>query len=89
MKYSSTNILYFAGKPIGQTVLFTGCRNQDVDYIYQEELEDYKKKGTLSDLHVAFSRDQPEKVYVQHLVAKEDEKLWSIIDSGGHLYVCG
>lgn len=46
------------GQRIGDTVLFFGCRKKTEDFLYEEELYDYKEKGTLADLHVAFSRDQ-------------------------------
>ena len=46
------------GKQIGDTVLFFGCRKKSEDYIYEDELASYSNDGTLSKLHVAFSRDQ-------------------------------
>jgi len=76
-------------KEVGDTILFTGCRNRTVDYIYSEELEEFQKSGTLSALHCAFSRDGPEKVYVQHLLEQQKEKVWDIIKRSGHIYVCG
>jgi len=71
-------------------ILFFGCRT-NVDYLYQEELEAYAKEGVLSDLKVAFSRLQKEKLYVQHLMTMGDvpEKIWDSIKRGGHFYVCG
>ena len=53
------------GKPVGQTHLYFGCRNKDKDFIYREEMEKYVEDGVLT-LHTAFSRDQPEKIYVTH-----------------------
>jgi NADPH-ferrihemoprotein reductase len=46
------------GKPMGDTLLFFGCRHKAEDYIYQEEIEQYHNEGTISHLFVAFSRDQ-------------------------------
>ena len=43
---------------IGDTVLYFGCRHKSQDYIYEEELAGYEEEGTVSDLQVAFSRDQ-------------------------------
>ena len=53
------------GKPVGETHLYFGCRNKEKDFIYREELEKYVEDGVLT-LHTAFSRDQPEKIYVTH-----------------------
>ena len=50
-----------SGKDVGETVMFFGCRHENEDFIYQEELE-AKKKEALTGLHVAFSRDQEQKV---------------------------
>ncbi|XP_045475185.1 NADPH--cytochrome P450 reductase isoform X2 [Harmonia axyridis] len=79
-----------SGKPVGDTILYFGCRKKSEDYIYQEELEAYEKSGLLK-LHLAFSRDQPEKVYVSHLLEKNADELWNVIkeESGGNLYICG
>ena len=38
--------------------LFFGCRKKSEDYIYEDELSSYTQDGTISKLHVAFSRDQ-------------------------------
>ncbi|CAH1231416.1 POR [Branchiostoma lanceolatum] len=77
------------GKPIGDTVLFSGCRKKSEDYIYQEELEGYEGDGTLSQLNMAFSRDQAQKVYVQHLIKQKSETVWNLLNDGAHVYVCG
>jgi len=77
------------GKPVGETHLFFGCRNKDVDFIYRDELEAYEKEGVLT-LHTAFSRDQADKVYVTHRMRERSADLWRLIgEEGGHLYVCG
>lgn len=45
--------------------------------------------GTLK-MHVAFSRDQAEKVYVTHLLSKNADELWRVVgENNGHLYICG
>ena len=74
---------------MGETILYFGCRKQCEDFIYEEELEEYKEKGTLSKMYVAFSRDNDQKVYVQHLLENNKEEVWKILEEGGHLYVCG
>ncbi|MES5059085.1 bifunctional cytochrome P450/NADPH--P450 reductase [Bacillus velezensis] len=76
------------GKELGEAHLYFGCRN-DHDFIYRDELEAYEKDGIVT-LHTAFSRKEGvPKTYVQHLMAKDAGALISILDRGGHLYVCG
>lgn len=83
------NFVREEGKPVGETILYFGCRKKSEDFLYQEELDDYVAKGVLK-LHVAFSRDQPQKVYVTHLLEQNAEELWSVLgENNGHLYVCG
>ncbi|CAN0328319.1 NADPH--cytochrome P450 reductase [Lampetra fluviatilis] len=77
------------GKEVGETVLYFGCRNRSTDFIYEEELEAFKERGVLTQLHVAYSRDQEEKVYVQHLLTKNKENIWQLLQSNAHIYVCG
>jgi len=77
------------GRQVGKSILYYGCRKKQEDYLYQEELEEYEKNGTLTKLNVAFSRDQVEKVYVTHLLKKDSNMIWNLIKEGGHIYVCG
>ena len=53
------------------------------------QIEKYVADGTLSKVHLAFSRDQKEKIYVQHLMQQNKDELWRILEDGGHIYVCG
>lgn len=76
------------GRPVGKSTLFYGCRKRSEDYLYEEELEEYVKNGTL-ELHVAFSRDQHEKIYVTHLLQKHTKEIWNLIKENGHIYICG
>ncbi|XP_010738368.3 NADPH-dependent diflavin oxidoreductase 1 [Larimichthys crocea] len=59
-------------------VLFFGCRSQSKDFYFRSEWEDMTKAGHLT-LVSAFSRDQEEKVYVQHRVKENSELLWDLI----------
>ncbi|XP_022363945.1 LOW QUALITY PROTEIN: NADPH--cytochrome P450 reductase-like [Enhydra lutris kenyoni] len=78
------------GKEVGETLLYYGCRRADEDYLYREELAGFQKDGSLTQLSVAFSREQPHKVYVQHLLRRDKEHLWRLIhEAGAHIYVCG
>lgn len=69
-------------------ILFFGCRHQDRDYLYREELEHWQESGML-ELHTAFSRDQAHKIYVQHRMLEEGARLWERIRDGHYFYVCG
>nr|UCK81639.1 NADPH--cytochrome P450 reductase [Arenicola marina] len=77
------------GKPVGEAILYFGCRKRAEDFIYEDELERYQADGTLSKIHLAFSRDQAEKLYVQHLLRQNQAETWRILEAGGHIYVCG
>ena len=59
------------------------------DYFYDDEFNAYLNSGVLSRLDLAWSRDQAEKVYVQHKMTEAKGELWSWIDGGAHFYVCG
>lgn len=77
------------GKPVGETILYYGCRRRSEDFIYEEEINQYIQNGSLK-VHFAFSRDQEEKIYVTHLLAQNADELWRVIgENNGHLYVCG
>lgn len=73
----------------GKTWLFFGHRSRAHDFLYQEEIENLLKGGTLSRLDLAFSRDQADKIYVQHRIRENAAELWSWLDAGAHVYVCG
>ncbi|KAF2199894.1 hypothetical protein GQ43DRAFT_375183 [Delitschia confertaspora ATCC 74209] len=79
-----------AGQTVGKTVLFFGCRRKDEDFIYQDEWEQYKEAlGENFILHVAFSRDGPKKVYVQHKMEEYAEELDKLLQQKAYFYVCG
>jgi sulfite reductase alpha subunit-like flavoprotein len=75
---------------MGETVLFFGCRKASEDFLYQEELQKLLADGALSQLHVACSRDGPEKVYVQHRLLQQGAALAALlVQQQAHVYVCG
>jgi NADPH-ferrihemoprotein reductase len=77
------------GKAVGDTILYFGCRKKAEDFIYQQELEQFVEKGVLK-MHVAYSRDQEKKVYVQNLLQERAGEVWRLIGTeNAHLYVCG
>jgi sulfite reductase (NADPH) flavoprotein alpha-component len=73
----------------GPNWLFFGEQHAATDYYYREEIEAMHADGLLTELDLAFSRDQTEKVYVQHLMRKRGAQLWSWLQDGAQLYVCG
>jgi sulfite reductase (NADPH) flavoprotein alpha-component len=73
----------------GKSWLIFGERNYTYDFLYQLEWQEHLESGALSRLDVAFSRDQPEKVYVQHRLWEHRAELLKWIDEGAHIYLCG
>jgi sulfite reductase (NADPH) flavoprotein alpha-component len=73
----------------GRNWLFFGNRRRDVDFLYRDELEDFAARRVLTRMELAFSRDQPGKVYVQHRMLEAGKELWRWIANGAYLYVCG
>lgn len=73
----------------GKSWLFFGDRNFTTDFLYQTEWLQYLKEGTLTRANVAFSRDQEEKIYVQHKMLEQGKDLFSWLEEGAHFYVCG
>ncbi|MDP1585731.1 MAG: flavodoxin domain-containing protein, partial [Bradyrhizobium sp.] len=76
------------GASLGPAMLFFGCRHPDQDYLYADELKAWAAAG-ITELHTAFSRAEGPKTYVQHLVAAQKERVWSLIEQGAIIYVCG
>ncbi|MGX2956163.1 diflavin oxidoreductase [Ursidibacter arcticus] len=74
---------------VNEHYLFFGERYRSQDFLYQHKLESYLKKGTLTQLFTAFSRDQAEKIYVQDILKEQAELIWRLIQQGAYFYVCG
>ncbi|KGN53174.1 NADPH-dependent diflavin oxidoreductase 1 isoform X1 [Cucumis sativus] len=76
-------------------LFFFGCRNEDNDFLYRDFwLSHSKNHGVLSEekgggFYVAFSRDQQRKVYVQHKMLEQSEKIWNLLREGAAVYVAG
>lgn len=73
----------------GRNWLFFGDQHFVTDFLYQTELQSWKETGTLTKLNAAFSRDQKEKIYVQHKMLQNGEELYNWINNGASIYVCG
>lgn len=74
---------------LGEALLFFGCRKKSEDFIYGDFLNQSLQAGVISSLDVAFSRDQSEKIYVQHRIEQRADDIWRILSAGGNLYLCG
>lgn len=73
----------------GKNWLFFGDQRAACDYLYREELAGMRASGLLTRLDLAFSRDQAEKIYVQHRMLEHAAELWAWLEAGAHFYVCG
>jgi sulfite reductase (NADPH) flavoprotein alpha-component len=73
----------------GRNWLFFGEQHRATDFLYGDELQDYQRKGSLHRLDLAFSRDQAQKVYVQHRMLEHARELWAWLQNGAYFYVCG
>jgi len=73
----------------GKNWLFFGDQHFETDFLYQAEWLRYLKNGVLTRMDVAFSRDQQQKIYVQHRMAEHGKELYAWLQEGAHLYVCG
>ncbi len=73
----------------GENWLIFGDQRSHCDFLYQLEWQDYLATGTLSRLDLAFSRDQQEKVYVQHHLKSKGADVITWMENGASLYVCG
>mmetsp|Transcript_6969 Transcript_6969/g.21204 ORF Transcript_6969/g.21204 Transcript_6969/m.21204 type:complete len:632 (+) Transcript_6969:192-2087(+) len=72
----------------GQNLLFFGCRHEEKDFLYREELQQWEVESHL-ELFTAFSRDTKEKVYVQNRLEEQAARIWALMNDSAHIYVCG
>ncbi|MBB2804029.1 sulfite reductase [NADPH] flavoprotein, alpha-component [Xanthomonas arboricola] len=73
----------------GRNWLFFGAQHFNTDFLYQAEWQQALQRGELHALEVAFSRDQAEKIYVQHRLRARGAEVYAWLQGGAHLYVCG
>ena len=73
----------------GRNWLFFGDWTEEGEYLYRDEMEEWRENGLIDRHDLAWSRAGPEKVYVQHLMEQHGEEIWNWIDGGAYFYVCG
>ncbi len=73
----------------GKNWLFFGNPHFTDDFLYQVEWQRYVKDGLLTNVDLAWSRDQSEKVYVQDKLRAKGAEVWQWLQEGAHIYVCG
>jgi len=73
----------------GKNWLFFGDQHFLTDFLYQAELQSWFETEALTKIDIAFSRDQDEKIYVQHKMRKKGDEIFEWLQAGGYVYVCG
>ncbi|MEO8765356.1 MAG: flavodoxin domain-containing protein [Ginsengibacter sp.] len=73
----------------GKNWLFFGDQHFTTDFLYQTEIQNWFETGSLTKVNLAFSRDQPEKKYVQHKMLQHGAELFEWLQAGSYIYVCG
>uniref|UniRef100_UPI0011A189D6 sulfite reductase subunit alpha n=1 Tax=Crateriforma conspicua TaxID=2527996 RepID=UPI0011A189D6 len=78
-----------ATKATGENWLFFGDQHESSDFLYREDLQQYKDDGVLTRLDTAFSRDSEQKLYVQDRMAQNASELYQWLQRGACFYICG
>jgi sulfite reductase (NADPH) flavoprotein alpha-component len=73
----------------GRNWLFFGDQKREFDFLYEHEIKPWLDSGLLTRCDLAFSRDQQEKIYVQHRMLQQGAELWRWLREGACFYVCG
>ncbi|MBN9380152.1 MAG: flavodoxin domain-containing protein [Chitinophagaceae bacterium] len=73
----------------GRNWLFFGDQHFTTDFLYQTEIQSWIETGVLTRINTAFSRDQQEKVYVQHKMHRHAAELFDWLEAGAYVYICG
>jgi sulfite reductase (NADPH) flavoprotein alpha-component len=73
----------------GENWLFFGNPNYTQDFLYQTEWQRFVKDGVVNKVSLAFSRDQEQKIYVQHRMLEQGAEFYQWLERGAHVYVCG
>lgn len=78
-----------SGKTLGRSWLFFGDQHRESDFIFEAQLQNYLRRGILTHLSLAFSRDQLHKIYVQDRIREAGVELWKWLENGANFYICG
>lgn len=73
----------------GKNWLFFGEQHFITDFLYQTEIQNFVETSLLTKIDTAFSRDQQEKIYVQHKIQKKGAEFFEWLEAGGYVYLCG
>jgi sulfite reductase (NADPH) flavoprotein alpha-component len=73
----------------GRNWLFFGEQRRSANFYHEKEWAEYISSGLLTRFDTAFSRDQSQKVYVQHRLREKGAEIWSWLQEGAYLYLCG
>lgn len=73
----------------GRNWFFFGEQHFVTDFLYQTEIQNFVATGVLTKLDLAFSRDQAEKIYVQHRMQQHAPEVFDWIDKGGSVFISG
>ena len=76
------------GQSVGKDWLFFGDQRAAFDFLYEDEFKEYQEKYNLK-VTTAFSRDQEEKIYVQHRMLENGDEIFKMLEAGAHFFVCG
>ena len=73
----------------GRNWLFFGEQRRSANFYHEKEFAEYSASGLLTRFDTAFSRDQSQKVYVQHRMREVGGEIWAWLQEGAYLYLCG
>jgi cytochrome P450/NADPH-cytochrome P450 reductase len=79
-----------AGVSLAEAALFNGIRSSRLDYVYRDEIGRFAAEGLLNHVHVAASRERPERRdHVQDRIREQGALVWRLLTADGYVYVCG
>jgi sulfite reductase (NADPH) flavoprotein alpha-component len=73
----------------GKNWLFFGDQSEKTEFYYKDEIESWIDEGHLYRFTTAWSRDQEEKIYVQHRLKEHGAEIWEWFERGAYFYICG